>query len=119
MKTLIRLAATLAVAAVWARMPAASGAPPVGTGLDAHAAEIHQIEQPRIAGGEGNSGRTLEQMMKDLTNRPLIGRASQIKVGFLQSIKRRCNFVTESRVGNNHLFVSPFRRDHESRGIAV
>src|SRR5690242_6951936 len=48
---------------------------------------------------------TESKMMNDLTNRPLIGRASQIKVGFVQSIKRRCNFVTESRVGNNHLFV--------------
>ena len=34
---------------------------------DANAAEILQIEQPRIPGGEGNAGKTLEQMMKDLT----------------------------------------------------
>src|SRR6478672_107310 len=67
MKTLIRLAATLTLATVWAGMPSASGAPPIGTGLEANAAEIRQIEQPRVAGGEGNAGKTLEQMMKDLT----------------------------------------------------
>jgi CubicO group peptidase (beta-lactamase class C family) len=67
MKTLIRLVATLALATTCAGMPAASGAPPIGTGLDANAAEILQIEEPRIPGGEGNAGKTLEQMMKDLT----------------------------------------------------
>jgi CubicO group peptidase (beta-lactamase class C family) len=42
-------------------------APPIGTGLEAHDAEIRKIEQPRSPGQEGNAGKTLEQLMKDLT----------------------------------------------------
>jgi CubicO group peptidase (beta-lactamase class C family) len=66
MPSTVRLASAAAVA-VSVSVFAAPPAPPVGTGLEAHAAEIRQIEQPRIPGAEGNAGKTLEQMMKDLS----------------------------------------------------
>ena len=67
MTSITRLAVSAAAVVFCAAAPGGITAPPPGTGLDAHDAEIRRVEEPRTPGAEGNAGKTLEQMMKDLT----------------------------------------------------
>ncbi len=50
-----------------AQPPVGFTGPPVGTGLTEHADEIRRIEEPREPESEGDSGRTLEQLLVDHT----------------------------------------------------
>src|SRR5438128_10517517 len=62
-----------------------------------------RVHQDSFDGHQGQRGAQ-SKMMDDLANRPLIGGALQIEIGFGEAVKRCCNIVAEPRVGSYHRF---------------
>jgi CubicO group peptidase (beta-lactamase class C family) len=67
MKIYDRVLASSAAVLLFAGLQSALASRPIGTGVEDHAQDIRRIEQPRNAGEDGNAGKTLEQLMKDLS----------------------------------------------------
>jgi CubicO group peptidase (beta-lactamase class C family) len=67
MKASQQIVASSAAVLLSVAMLAAAASQPVGTRGEARAEDIRRIEAPRIPGEEGNAGKSLDRMMKDLT----------------------------------------------------